>query len=95
LAESHAVRVEIDLAAQRNRANRLESQLETAEIARGEAEADAAELREAMQKADHDRTTAVAIADEAVRAAEELRRAEAQRAGQGRWARLRAAWRGE
>jgi hypothetical protein len=49
----------------------------------------------AVQKADHDRTTAVAIADEAVRAAEELRQAQASRAGQGRWQRLRAAWRGD
>ena len=47
-----------------------------------------------VQKAEHDRAAAVAIADEAVRAAEDLRQAEAKRAGQGRWARLRAAWRG-
>jgi hypothetical protein len=59
---------------------------------RDSAEADAAQL---MQKTEHDRAAAVAIADEAVRAAEELREAQAARAGQGRWARLRAAWRGE
>jgi hypothetical protein len=62
---------------------------------RDNAEADAAQLREAMQKAEHDRAAAVVIADEAVRATEELRQVDAARAGQGRWARLRAAWRGE
>ena len=95
-------RAEQSLSEERKRAdqaevasNRLETELDAEKLGRAEAEADAAELREAMQKADHDRTTAVAIADEAVRAAEELRRAEAKRAGQGRWQRLRAAWRGE
>jgi hypothetical protein len=34
-------------------------------------------------------------AQEAERAAEQLRRAEAERKGQGRWARLKAAWKGE
>ena len=63
-----------------------------AEIARDQVEG---ELREAARKAEHDRAAAVAIADEAVRAAEELRLAQAARAGQGRWVRLRRAWRGE
>jgi hypothetical protein len=101
-AEARVNRAEQSLSEERKRAdqaevaaNRLEIELDAEKLGRAEAEADAAELREAMQKADHDRTTAVAIADEAVRAAEELRRAEAQRAGQGRWQRLRAAWRGE
>jgi hypothetical protein len=60
---------------------------------RDSAEADTAQLREAMQKAEHDRAAALSIADEAVRAAEELRQTQAKRVGQGRWARLRAAWR--
>ena len=102
-AEARVNRAEQSLSEERKKradqaevaSNRLETELDAEKLGRAEAEADAAELREAMQKADHDRTTAVAIADEAVRAAEELRRAEAQRAGQGRWARLRAAWRGE
>ena len=47
----------------------------------GEAEADATELREAVTKAGHDRAAAVAIADEAVREAEELRQAQDIRAG--------------
>jgi hypothetical protein len=51
--------------------------------------------RNAVQKAEHDRIAAVAIADEAVRAAEKLRQADAARRGQGRWQRLRAAWRGD
>jgi hypothetical protein len=48
-----------------------------------------------MDRLEHDRATSVAVADEAVKAAEQLRQADAERKGQGRWARLRAAWRGE
>jgi hypothetical protein len=58
---------------------------------------DAAEetIRQRVERLEHDRATSVAIADEAVRAAEQLRQAEIDRKGRGRWARLRAAWRGE
>jgi hypothetical protein len=52
-------------------------------------------VRQRVDRLDHDRATAVAIADEAVRSAEQLREAVAERKGQGRWTRLRAAWRGE
>jgi hypothetical protein len=57
---------------------------------------DAAEdmIRRRVERLEHDRPTSVAIADEAVRAAEQLRQAEIDRKGRGRWARLRAAWRG-
>ena len=58
---------------------------------------DAAEeaIRQRMERLEHDRATSVAIADEAVKGAEQLRQRDAERRGQGRWARLRAAWRGE
>jgi hypothetical protein len=57
---------------------------------------DAAEemIRRRVKRLEHDRATSVAIADEAVRAAEQLRQAEIDRKGRGRWARLRAALRG-
>jgi hypothetical protein len=42
-----------------------------------------------------ERADRVAAVGEAERNATELRRAEATRRGQGRWTRLRAAWRGE
>jgi hypothetical protein len=74
LAENRANQAERDFAVERNRADqlelaqdKLESELESEKIARAEAEADAAELRQAQ----------------------------VTRAGQGRWARLRAAWLGE
>jgi N-methylhydantoinase B/oxoprolinase/acetone carboxylase alpha subunit len=58
---------------------------------------DAAEesVRQRVARLEHDRATAVASADEAVRSAEQLREAVAERKGQGRWAWLRSAWRGE
>jgi hypothetical protein len=65
---------------------------EEAQMARAEAEADVADLRERQARelavAEHD-------ARAAQQAAAELRQAEERRRGQGRWARLRAAWRGE
>lgn len=73
-AETRANEAEKALIAERNRADqvevvidKLETELEAEEVARAEAEADAAELRQA----------------------------EAVRRARGRWARLRAAWRGE
>ena len=58
---------------------------------------DAAEeiIRQQVERLEDDRARSVAIADEAVRAAEQLRQAETERKGRGRWARLRAAWRGK
>ena len=52
-------------------------------------------IRQRMDRLEHDRATSVAIADEAVKAAEQLRQAETERKGRGRWSRLRGAWRGE
>jgi hypothetical protein len=52
-------------------------------------------LKDAVLPSPGPQRTAVAIADEAVRAAEALRRADAERKGRGRLARLRAAWWGE
>jgi hypothetical protein len=73
-AVARANQAERELTAERNRADqaeiavdRLEAELEAERIARGEAEADAVELRQTN----------------------------AARPGQGRWARLRAAWRGK
>jgi hypothetical protein len=94
-AERALVEVEIRADRAESAKERLETDLEAAKIAQREAEANVAELREAVRKADHDRAAAVEIADGAVRAAEELRQGQASRAGQGRWARLRAAWLGE
>ncbi len=83
-----------ELAAMRGLVDGFEGRLTALETERDRALADAAYLRETMRKAEGDRAAAVVIADEAVRAAEALRQAEAARRGQGRWARLRAAWRG-
>jgi len=80
-AEASVERAEQDLATERKRAETAAAELRQAEAA--------------VQKAEQDRTAAVAMADEAVRAAEELRQADAKRAGEGRWKRLRAAWRGQ
>jgi hypothetical protein len=73
-ARSRVGQVEQELAAERNRADRLEIDTD-----RLEGELEAAKI----------------AAGEAQEAADELRRAEAARAGQGRWSRLRAAWRGQ
>jgi len=58
---------------------------------------DAAEetIRQRVERLEQDRAKSVAIADEAVRAAEQLRQAATDGKGRGRWARLRQAWRGE
>ena len=108
-AEARVSRLEGQLEAERDRVNEawsevarlrtemaeLTARTDRAEQASTAAQIEAAQLHEAVQKIDQDRVAAVSIADEAVRAAEELRQAQATRAGQGRWARLRAAWRGE
>jgi hypothetical protein len=52
-------------------------------------------MRQRVERLEHDRAASVAIADEAVRAAEQLRQAATEQKGRGRWARLRAAWKGE
>jgi hypothetical protein len=69
----------------------MRNDLDAARMAQAEAEVDATELREA-----HARELAVAEHDAkaARQNAEELRQADEARKGQGRWARLRAAWRG-
>jgi hypothetical protein len=95
VAVAVADRTLAQLAEAHTEAGKLRDRLDIAEHQATDAKRQAAQLRQAVQKADHDRTAAVAIADEAVRAAEELRQAEADRRGQGRWARLRAAWRRE
>jgi hypothetical protein len=79
--EKRANEAERALSEERRRADRLELTHD-----RLETERDAAEARS---------TQAVADAQAAQQAAEELRQAEAARRGQGRWARLRVAWRGE
>jgi hypothetical protein len=70
---TRADRAERDLAAERARADRADLARDRIEVAQAQVEATAEELREAVRKADHNRTAAEAIADEAVRAAEELR----------------------
>jgi hypothetical protein len=83
-AVDRAILAESGLTGERNRAERAEKAAEEAQIARAEAEADAAAAREAESRA-----------RKVLQALEELRAPEAGRAGQRRWARLRAAWRGE
>jgi hypothetical protein len=68
-----------------------EEALRQAEVVGMQAEAN----RSVVEQLEHDRATSAALAAEAVAAAEQLRQAEADRKGRGRWARLRAAWRGE
>ena len=74
---------------------RTERQAEAITADRQAADERVEALREEMDRLEHDRATAVSIADEAVRAAEQLRRTAMDGKGRGRWARLRAAWRGE
>jgi chromosome segregation ATPase len=90
------------------RASRLQDELEAVKIAHGEAEADRAAIQVRLDVAEaHAGDAAGALAKfeadleattERAKLAEqqnaELRQAEAERAGRGRWARLRAAWRG-
>jgi hypothetical protein len=87
-AERDKERAEADRAEERGRADRAE-----AATTAGRARADA--LRERIDGSERDRAAAVAIADEAVKAAEALRQAEDARKARGLVARLRAAWRGE
>jgi hypothetical protein len=94
VAVALADRTLTQLAEAHTEVGRLRDRLETTERRATDAEQQAAQLRDAATRADHDRSAAVASADEAVRAAEELRQAEERRRGQGRWGRLRAAWRG-
>ena len=90
-ARREVVDVQGDLQRVRQEADDQHADIARLDVARNEAR----QARDAVQKAEHDRDAAVAIGDEGVRAAEELRQAQAARAGQGRWARLRAAWLGE
>jgi chromosome segregation ATPase len=80
-AEARANQAEQALSEERKRADQLELAQDRLETKLDEAEARA-------DRAD-------AAAQEAGQAADELRRANEARAGQGRWARLRQAWRGE
>jgi hypothetical protein len=77
------------------RADQAEARADAAEADAREAQAQAQVARARAEKAEQDNAAAVVIADEAVGAAEVLRQANADRKARGRWARLRAAWRGE
>ena len=90
-ARREVVDVQGDLQRVRQEADDQHADIARLDVARNEAR----QARDAVQKAEHERDAAVAIGDEGVRAAEELRQAQAARAGQGRWARIRAAWQGE
>jgi uncharacterized coiled-coil DUF342 family protein len=80
-AETRADRAETAITGERNRADALRDRLDAAQD----------ELRQTRETADQVRQHA----REAEDAIEALRRADAERRGKGRWARLRAAWRGE
>ena len=81
IAESRADRAEQALSGEQSRAFRAEARADQAEISidKMESELEAAKIAQAEAEAN----------------ASELRQAEEQRRGQGRWARLRAAWLGE
>jgi chromosome segregation ATPase len=82
---ARADRAEQALADERNRADALRESLEVANTgARQVAEAHSSQLAELRVVADQARTEMA-----------ELRQADHDRKGRGRWARLRAAWRGE
>jgi septal ring factor EnvC (AmiA/AmiB activator) len=98
IAESFASELRSRLDEQAAAAAELRRELEAAkagveqvEQGRETAEARADELRTRLDELE----AQLAARQEAVDAAEALRQAEAARTGQGRWARLRAAWRGE
>jgi len=80
-AESRVNRAEQSLAEERKRADQLELAQDKLETERDEAE-------ERARNAEHDKASATLVAEEAMRLATE-------RKARGRWARLRAAWRGE
>ena len=80
-AESRANRAEQSLAEERKRADQLELAQDKFETERDEAE-------ERARNAEHDKASATLVAEEAMRLA-------AERKARGRWARVRAAWRGE
>ena len=90
IAEMVVMRAETDraLAEEQLRADRFSEQVDA-----GHRDLDAA--RADVERLERDRAAAVAIADEAVRAAEALRQSETDRKARGLVARLRAAWRGE
>jgi chromosome segregation ATPase len=84
-AEGRAQRAEDRTAELRDRINVLQVQLATAEADGNALTIETAELTAQLNQA-------VRSAQEAQEVVEELRRTEAARAGQGRWARLRRAW---
>jgi hypothetical protein len=92
LAEARADRAEQAAEDQRARIDRIERELAAAQAAADEA---ARQAREAADRHDLDLAVVRHDAQTAQQAAAELRLADAARRGQGRWARLRAAWRGE
>jgi predicted RNase H-like nuclease (RuvC/YqgF family) len=95
-AESRADRLDQALAGERARVDELRDRLEDLQSRLGQLEAEgaAADVQTAQLTAQLKQIRAEA--QEAAQAASELlRQAEAARQGRGRWARLRAAWRGE
>lgn len=92
-SEADWLRTQIaDLTARTDQAEQASTEAEQATTA-AEARAGAAEARADTAEARADAAEAGRLAAEL--AAEELRQAEIARKGRGRWARLRAAWRGE
>jgi hypothetical protein len=94
LADAHAALQAA--AAAEARTEQAERDRKRAEVGWDAERARADALRERIDGSERrDRAAAVAIADEAVKAAETLRQAEAERRARGLLARLRAAWRGD
>ena len=92
-----AFRAQVEIERQRAdaaeaRADQAQARADQAEARADRAEARTEEIGEKLDKLLHDQKAAEAVATEALMKAEELRHA---REARGRWARLRAAWRGE
>ena len=94
-AEARANCAEQALAGERTRADELRDRLDDLQRRLAEADAEGNDLTVETAELTAQLKQVRAEAQDAAQAAAELRQAEAAQQGRGRWARLRAAWRGE
>jgi chromosome segregation ATPase len=92
---ARADRAEQSIETERGRAGRAETRADRAEQALSEERARADQAEIALDKLESELEAEKLGSAEVQAAMAELRQAEANRRGQGRWARLKAAWRGE
>jgi hypothetical protein len=97
LAETsaRADRADLSIETERGRADRAEARADRADQALSDERNRADQAEIALDKLENDFEAVEIAGAEAQADVAELRQAEAMRRGQGRWARLRAAWRGE